>query len=290
MKIGETFGPNRKSVGASIRPFMRRRFRREAVGAAEISQAIHRGAIELASQPIVRLEQSSTILYRECQARLRLADGLLLLPNHFAPHLQQLGVVARIDALVVRRAMALLSSGASLCLGINLSPSGMSDQAWWEPVLDELARRPEIARRLVFEIQETAVLVPGTGRAIRKALRAAGCRVVIDGFGVRYGVQTAMEIDAPDIIKVDESLLSGLTAKQARRVAGLVALARDMAPCVVVDGIECDVAWQVARDAGAQWVQGSWVGGERLLPRLGWLGTLEREVDQLARFVDRATL
>ncbi|OXJ22587.1 hypothetical protein CFB82_40050 [Burkholderia sp. HI2714] len=289
MKTGTTFGACGKGWRTPTQVVNQPRIRREIVSAAEMAQALRRGAIELACQSIVRLEQSGSILYRESQARLRLGDGLLLSPNHFLPYLHQLGVLARLDALVVRRAVALLGSAPSLCLGVNLSSAGVSDPTWWEPVLDGLAHRPEVARRLVFEIPEAAVLVPGTGREIRKALRAVGCHVAIDGFGVRYGVQTAMEIDAPDIIKLDGSLLSGLTARRARRVADLVALARDMVPCVVVEGVEDEVSLQVAQEAGAQWGQGSGLGCECLLSRPGWSSGLEREVDQLGRFADLAT-
>ncbi|MDR6504041.1 EAL domain-containing protein (putative c-di-GMP-specific phosphodiesterase class I) [Burkholderia ambifaria] len=286
----ERFASTGKGVTRSVQQVVRRRVRQAtaALGAVDLGRAISDGAIELACQPIARLEHSSTILYRECTALLRRADGLLLRPDLFMFYQGKPGALERFDAFTVRRAMALLSDEPSRCLGVNLSPYGVGDLAWWESVLGELARRPEIARRLVFEIQEATVLTPGTGRTFRKALHAAGCRVAINGFGVRYGVQTAMEIDAPDIIKLDRSLLSGLTAKRLRRrLAGWVALACDLAPCVVVEGVESHAALQAAQEAGAQWGQGSLLGRERLIPRLGGLWSIDRGGEQLASVADR---
>ncbi|OJB31081.1 EAL domain-containing protein [Burkholderia ubonensis] len=274
----EGFGSADKGGTRSVQQVVRRRVRQvaAALGAADLGRAISDGAIELACQPIARLGHSSTILYRECTALLRRADGLLLRPDLFMFYLDKPGALERFDAFVVRRAMALLSDEPSRCLGVSLSPYGVGDLVWWESVLGELARRPEIARRLVFEIQEATALTPGTGRTFRKALRAAGCRVAINGFGVRYGVQTAMEIDAPEIIKLDRSLLSGLTAKRVRRLAGWVALACDLAPCVVVEGVDSHAALQAAQEAGAQWGQGSLLARERLIPRSGGLRSVDR--------------
>ncbi|KVU27440.1 hypothetical protein WK65_08700 [Burkholderia ubonensis] len=265
MELGETFGSTGQVEGRQR--IARRRARRVVMDAAAIGCAMRNGAIELVYQPIVGIGRLDQILYWECRARLRLADGRLLVPELFLPCLNRLEVVTRLDAFVLRRAIALLGRWPTRCLGIQVSPFGIGELAWWKPVLTELARHPEVARRLVFEIQEAAVLVPGSGRAIRKALREAGCLVAINGFGVRYGVQTAMEIEAPDMIKLDRSLLWGLGKKGARRMIGMVALARDLAPQVIVDGVNSAAALQVAREAGAQWAQGGLVGSERLIPR-----------------------
>ncbi|KWB91749.1 hypothetical protein WL43_03375 [Burkholderia ubonensis] len=273
-EVGGTAGSARQGSGSP--PRIAARGMRSAGAGPSGSAAIARvrrrragrdGSIELVAQPIIRVERPDEILYRECRACLRLPDGRLLLPDRFLAHANQLGLRPSVDALVLGRAMATLSRGQYGCLGINLSPHSVANRAWWEPVLGELARCPELARRLVFEIQEAAVLVPGSGREFWNALRQAGCRVAIDGFGVRYGVQTAMEIDAPDIIKLDRSLLAGLTARRVRRLTGLVALAREMAPCVIVDGVASNRALQVVQAAGAQWAQGSLLGSERLIAR-----------------------
>jgi len=138
-------------------------------------------------------------------------------------------------------------------------------------VFATLSRRRDVASRLVIEITETAPMVPEDGRRFVSRMKHLGCRIAIDDFGVGFGVKTGIEVGQPDIIKVDASFIAGARAGQAglRRFRGMVSLARDLAGCIIVEGVEDVDDLAVVRRAGVQWVQGYHFGrpAEQSRPR-----------------------
>jgi len=225
-----------------------------------ITRAIENGAVEFEYQPVIGLEAPGVTLYRECLARIRLASGRLLPPSHFIPHLERMGAIGHFDAHVVRHAIGLLNKHPHLCLGVNLSAQSAGDGLWWVPVLHALTMRPDCARRLVIEITETAALPAGSGRFFKSTLNQLGCALAIDDFGTGYGAQTAAEIGTPDIVKLDRALLRGTSISHPMRLSRMVALAGELAPCVIVEGVESEADKELARYAGAHWIQGNHAG------------------------------
>lgn len=225
-----------------------------------ITRAIESGAVEFEYQPVVGVDAPGVILYRECLARIRLTSGRLLLPSHFIPHLERKRAMGRFDAYVVRHAMSLLAKHTHLCLGVNLSAQSAGDGLWWVPVLHALTMRPDCARRLVIEITETAALPSGSGRFFKNTLRQIGCAFAIDDFGAGYGAQTAAEVGTPDIVKIDRILLRDTSMDRKTRLAGMVKLANELAPCVIVEGVESEADTELAREVGVLWIQGIYAG------------------------------
>ncbi|OJA43467.1 hypothetical protein BGV68_33735 [Burkholderia ubonensis] len=115
-----------------------------------------------------------------------------------------------------------------------------------------------IAQRVVLEISESAPLTLGRACRFGNMLRQLGCVIAIDDFGVAYGIETNIAIDRPDIIKIDAPFRSGTsTDTNVRfRLAGIIRIAWDMSPTVIVEGIGHDADVEHIRDAGALWAQG----------------------------------
>ncbi|KWA08208.1 hypothetical protein WT37_26500 [Burkholderia territorii] len=60
----------------------------------------------------------------------------------------------------------------------------------------------------------------------------------------------------PDVIKLDPAFVAENGKEQLHRTAGMVELASDAAPYVVVPGVVGAEALQLAKRAGALWIQG----------------------------------
>jgi cyclic-di-GMP phosphodiesterase TipF (flagellum assembly factor) len=124
---------------------------------AAIIEALDREQIELHLQPIVSLPQRRTRLY-EVLARLRLADDTLLSPAEFMPTLERLGRLARMDEIVVARALAIATHVAArdsdVRISCNLTPASLRDPVLLGKLEAMLALPGILASRLVFEIQQ----------------------------------------------------------------------------------------------------------------------------------------
>jgi cyclic-di-GMP phosphodiesterase TipF (flagellum assembly factor) len=124
---------------------------------AAIMEALDREQIELHLQPIVSLPQRRTRLY-EVLARLRLADDTLLSPAEFMPTLERLGRLARMDEIVVARALAIATHVAArdsdVRISCNLTPASLRDPVLLGKLEAMLALPGILASRLVFEIQQ----------------------------------------------------------------------------------------------------------------------------------------
>ncbi|RBB31513.1 hypothetical protein DPV79_40910 [Burkholderia reimsis] len=247
-------------TGAAVRHLQRQH---DIAVALTTLKAINAGAAEFVFQPVCGARDPRAVLYHEGLVRLRSANGSgVLFPGQFIPSLERLSLMRHVDGYAVSKVMEHLAGDPDYCLGVNVSALSVGEHAWWDPILADLASMPQVARRLVVEITETARLRGPQAATFVARLRELGCRVAIDDIGEGHGVETAMTIGTPDIVKVAGSLLKAAceNAAGSDRFARLIEIARKCARCVVVEGVETDEMLALARAAGADWVQGRHVG------------------------------
>ncbi|MBN3781392.1 EAL domain-containing protein [Burkholderia sp. Ac-20345] len=252
--------PVAEPTGAAVRHLQRQH---DVAVALTTLRAINAGAAEFVFQPVCDADDCNRVLYYEGLVRLRSENGHgVLFPGQFIPSLERLSLMRHIDGYAVSKVMEHLAAYPGYCLGVNVSALSVGEHAWWEPILADLASMPQVARRLVVEITETARLRGPQAAKFVARLRELGCRIAIDDIGEGHGIETAMTIGTPDIVKVAGSLLKAACESEAgcERFSRLVAIARECAPCVVVEGVETVEMLELARAAGANWLQGRYVG------------------------------
>ncbi|MFX1739736.1 EAL domain-containing protein [Paraburkholderia sp. A1RI_3L] len=226
--------------------------------AAEVFGAMRDARVLLRREPVRSIVGGDAVLYCECLSTVINSHGRQLRPVQFIPSLERLQLIGAFDRHVFRQAITLLRSMPEVRLGINVSAQSAVADIAWEAMLHLVERAPDVATRLVVEITETAPLDAGQGRRFAQRLRQAGCRVAIDDFGVGYGVETAIRIQTPDIIKIDGSFVAAARRGETylARLARLVRLASELAGEVVVEGVEQQDDLTHARECGAKWAQG----------------------------------
>ncbi|OJA63987.1 hypothetical protein BGV68_01520 [Burkholderia ubonensis] len=226
--------------------------------AEEVCAATQASRLSIATEPIYNVTNPDLILYHECFPKLMDSRGELLSPEVFVLSLERTGMVRWFDRYVVRRVIRALRDQPDLILGVNISALSAVDNALWTSTLIDLQQSPDIAQRLVLEISENARLTLGRARRFGNMLRQLGCAIAIDDFGAAYGVETNIAIDRPDIIKIDASFRSGISTDTnvRSRLAGMIRIASDISPKVIVKGVEHEADIEHIRDAGAIWAQG----------------------------------
>lgn len=225
--------------------------------AEEMIDAIRENRIELALRSICAPLDLETELYRECVSRVLLRDGETASVDRFVGAIRRLGLACVFDQYIVQRAIRLLRGMPDVRLGVRITGSGAESCIAWEAMFIELSRTPDVAARLVIEIDDAASIAPRFGRRFGTRFKQLGCRLAIDHFGAWGGPQVLVGFPSPDIVKVDISLLRvmGEEGNQSDRLKQIVAKASSMRQEVVAVGIDsrCDLV-DVAR-GGVRWVR-----------------------------------
>ncbi|HUI97428.1 MAG TPA: EAL domain-containing protein [Xanthobacteraceae bacterium] len=221
------------------------------------------GKFELYYQPIVDLTDETVIGY---EALLRLHDdrGEPIAPSEFIPIAEQMGLIHKIGAGVLRQA-CLTAAGwpERLKVSVNLSVAQF-DGSVRNVVCGALAEAGLDPARLELEITES--LLMGGAKSVMDelaALKALGVAIVMDDFGTGFSSLNYLWRFPFDKIKIDRSFLQNLRHADASIemiVRTIVNLGHSLDMRVTVEGVEDMVALELVRDLKCDEVQGFYLG------------------------------
>ncbi len=224
-----------------------------------VQRALKEDRVVFAYQPVVAAGETGTVDYYECLLRMIGEDGKPVAAYEFIPVIERLGFVRIIDRYVMERAVREAAAHPGLSLGFNISGVTATDRSWLRAITRLLRDRPDVARRLVVEITETAALgdIEECARFV-EALHALGCRVAIDDFGVGFTSLRHMQVLAADTVKIDGSFVADLTDKVENQVflRHLVGIAHGLGFTTVAEGVETVEQAAILRREGVRLLQG----------------------------------
>jgi EAL domain-containing protein (putative c-di-GMP-specific phosphodiesterase class I) len=232
-----------------------------------LRRALRDGLFELHYQPIVAL-RCGTVSHHE--ALLRLADepgGRLIAPGAFLPAAERYGLVSRIDRLVVERVAALLGADpGGRRVAINLSALSVTDAGMLAHIEGELARHGVDPTRLIVEITETAAISDmRRATAFCEGVRALGCAVALDDFGVGFGSLYYAKRLPFDYLKIDGDFVRGLCTGAHDRVMvrAIAEVARGMGRETIAEFVGDEPTLRLLGELGVDYAQGFHVGRPR---------------------------
>jgi EAL domain-containing protein (putative c-di-GMP-specific phosphodiesterase class I) len=216
-------------------------------GAATLDSIFDRSQIQAAYQPIVDLVHGDVVA-AEALARW---PALSVTPDAAFEHARSVGRVVELDSLCQRAAIeGMRGSGlpGGFKVFVNVEP-GKSVAA-----LTERTTGP----RLVAEITERALMNNPADllRSVRR-MRDGGCGIALDDVGAVPDSLALLPFLAPDVIKLDISLVQGWpSADQARILTAVAAYAERTGATILAEGIETDIDLHQALALGATLGQG----------------------------------
>jgi EAL domain-containing protein (putative c-di-GMP-specific phosphodiesterase class I) len=253
--------------------------RSETSARLSIAELVEHELIASAYQPLVDLYSDEIVGY-EALARGP-AGTHLELPGQLFPAAAAAEMEAEVELECQRAAL----EGA---LHVGMAP-GQSLFVNFEPrfLARELPER--IAELLRTALGHFAVFIEFTERAltdrpaelltIAQRLRQMGCGIVLDDVGADPRSLALMPFLAPDVIKLDPSLLEGNASRQlAETVHAVNAEAERTGALVLAEGIETEEQRETALALGARYGQG-WL--------FGYPGPLDRTAPAVADAIPR---
>lgn len=229
-----------------------------------IRDAVFHERFVLHYQPVYEISGRDLIGF-EALIRLPAKDGTLIPPLTFIPIAEEMRLIEKIGAWVMREACRAATTWPdNLTVAVNLSPAqfdGGNVSATVASILKETGLAPH---RLELEITETLLL--GNSENIMKelqAIKALGVAIVMDDFGTGYSSLSYLWRFPFDKIKIDRSFMQGLdtSGRDAETVVKtIIALGRELDMRVTVEGVETAQQVKFLDGADADQVQGFFFG------------------------------
>jgi diguanylate cyclase (GGDEF)-like protein len=207
-----------------------------------IRDAVLHDRFELHYQPLFEMLDRRLIGF-EALIRLPADDGTLIPPLAFIPVAEDLRLIDKIGAWVLREACRTAATWPEhLTVAVNLSPAQFVAGSVSDIVAAALKEAGLAAHRLELEITETLLL--GNSEAIMaelQTLKAMGVAIVMDDFGTGYSSLSYLWRFPFDKIKIDRSFMQGFdgSGRDAETVVKtIIALGRELHMRVTVEGVE----------------------------------------------------
>jgi len=207
-----------------------------------IRDAVRHDRFQLHYQPVFEMSDRRLIGF-EALIRLPKDDGTLIPPLVFIPVAEDLRLIDKIGAWVLREACRTAATWPEhLTVAVNLSPAQFLAGSISDLVAAALQETCLAAHRLELEITETLLL--GNSEAIMaelQTLKAMGVAIVMDDFGTGYSSLSYLWRFPFDKIKIDRSFMQGFDGSgrdAATVVKTIIALGRELNMRVTVEGVE----------------------------------------------------
>ena len=226
----------------------------------DLRQAIERGELWMAYQPIVRAA-GEEISGFESLLRWNHPSRGAISPDKFIPLAEEAGLIGTIGEWVLRTSLEEAARWPDhVRVAVNLSPLQFNDPNVVSMITAHLQETGVRAERLELEITEGVFLAEGDSTDDTFArLKALGVRLALDDFGTGYSSLGYLKKAPFDKIKIDQSFVRGAASSTNRNAAiirAIVTLAETLGMDTCAEGVETHDDLQLIRDLGVSMVQG----------------------------------
>ena len=178
---------------------------------------------------------------------------------------EELGLIEGFDLAVAEKTLQQLRRpGFGLTkIAVNVSGASLSSDGYVDGLLRLTASTPDIRKRILIEVTETAAVADIEAAARRlSGLRRAGIRVCLDDFGVGAASLDYLHRLPADTVKIDGRFVRDIVSDQRARdlVCHLVELCADLKMATIAEMIETEEQKMAIRGLGVGYGQG-WLFG-----------------------------
>jgi EAL domain-containing protein (putative c-di-GMP-specific phosphodiesterase class I) len=236
----------------------------QVYSASDLAGAVMRGEITAWYQLQLRRRDSG---WRadgaETLARWQHPEHGIVMPDAFVPVAEAEGQIAAITDCVLQCSVQQLGvwhrRGMPLRVGVNLSPSLVTDPDFPERLARLMVEYDVGARYLVLEIPESGLVeAPQDFLAMLARLRIHGFSLALEHFGSGTSSLADLYRTPFSELKIDRRLVSLLDEDEdaRRRVRGIIVLAHELGLETTAEAVETQTSLEFLHEAGCDRVQG----------------------------------
>ena len=226
----------------------------------DLRQAVERGELEVAYQPIVRAATEEVSGFESLVRWTHPVRGAIS-PEKFIPLAEECGLIGKLGSWVLETALDEAANWPDhVRIAVNLSPIQFNDPG----IVDTIARLIDQSGvnpgKVELEITEGVFLAEGDGTDDTFArLKKLGVRLALDDFGTGYSSLGYLKKAPFDKIKIDQSFVRGAASPTSRNSAiirAIVSLADSLEMETCAEGVETHDDLALIRELGCSHVQG----------------------------------
>mgnify|MGYP003384399735 FL=1 len=256
-----------KDLGRNTYSFFSKEMNTMMLRRFEIEEQMHgaleRNEFELYYQPQFDVKKQNIT---GVEALLRWHNSALgnVTPDEFIPIAEQTGLIIPIGRFVIKQAIDFLdewqnSHHKNVTMAVNLSPCQFRDSELLSFIKGSLNESNVSAEYLELEITE-GVLMSGQSHIHDTLIEIStlGIKLSMDDFGTGYSSLSYLRQYAFDVLKIDQSFISGIPLNKAdsELVNTIIAMAHSLGLKVVAEGVETQQQLTLLDDLGCDLVQG----------------------------------
>jgi EAL domain-containing protein (putative c-di-GMP-specific phosphodiesterase class I) len=239
-----------------LRPMLRA-LRRTSCTRRAVEKLLRDESMDIAFQPIIDVQLGRVV---GAEALSRFTTEPARAPDIWFAAAESVGRGLDLEELAIRKALTKAFALPPGCYAaVNVSPEMLSSTRLLPLLhasgfpLDRIV--VEVTEHTSIEENECSVL------AAREQLRALGVRLAVDDAGAGYGSLRRILGLAPDLIKIDRSLISGVDADPIRgsMVAAVVMFALQSGADLVAEGVETAAELDALRTLAVDHAQGYFI-------------------------------
>jgi EAL domain-containing protein (putative c-di-GMP-specific phosphodiesterase class I) len=213
----------------------------------------------LVFQPVVDLT-SGAVTHYEALIRMRGSNNEVISPNEFIPVAERMGFIHGIDLWVVENAIDFLADiPSNISLSINLSSVAFQDEALLPAIKEKLEITWVDAKRITFEITETAAVdnFEQTREMIAR-IRALGCKFALDDFGAGFCSFNYLKTFPVDYVKIDGQFIQNLVNDETDQVLvkSMAEIATRLGKKTIAEFVETAGTVRILKEIGVHMGQG----------------------------------
>ncbi len=234
-----------------------------------IHQALENDDFELHAQTILPINGGDEAgRHYEILLRMRQPDGGLIPPGAFLPAAERYNLSARLDTWVVGTLLKTLANdqavcGDTCCCAINLSGQTLGNEDFLEFVCNTIREFAIPARRLCFEITETAAITNlSEATHFINRLKELGCRFALDDFGSGLSSFAYLKNLPVDYLKIDGMFVRDILNDpiDLAMVRSINDIGHVMGKKTIAEFVENDEILAKLREIGVDYAQGYGIG------------------------------
>jgi diguanylate cyclase (GGDEF)-like protein/PAS domain S-box-containing protein len=226
-----------------------------------IKSALMENRFRLVQQPIASLLGEDKGMF-DVLVRMLDEQGNEVLPTEFIAAAERNDLMKNIDRWVIGASMSFCATRRAECIFLRVSKDSILDRSligWLEIQLKAIRVEP---KRLCFQVsEELAAAHLRPTMELAQNLRKLGLRFAIEHFGVGSDPQRLLEGIDLNFIKIDGSLMQGLSTSvlQQQKVKALVEAAKAKHVETVAERVEDANTMAVLWQLGIEFIQGYFV-------------------------------
>ncbi len=213
-------------------------------------------------QPILDVKSRRVVAY-EVLSRIEV-NGEILRADEFVEIAEKMGVIHRLDAIVIEQALTgLHAMGHDGYIFINLSPRALVLSEFGRNIRQIVAASGFANEQIVFEITErdTVKNISMLERLLNE-LKAEGFKLAIDDFGSGFSSFHYLRRFPIDFLKIEGDFIANMLTSPKDRavVTSIKSLAHEMGITIVAEYVESEEVLDELHQMGVHLAQGYYIG------------------------------